>query len=98
MGQRSNDGPAQYVELTGSDQQAVTGSAVLIGMSVSGGSTGPKVNIHDGTANSDPLVASLSVASNGAGSLMFGPNGVALADGIYVDIVSGDASGSLLYR
>ena len=98
MAQRSNDGPAQYVELTGSDQQAVSGSAVLIGLSVSGGATGPKVNIHDGTANTDPLVASITVGSNGSGTLMLGPNGVALADGIYVDIVAGNATGSLLYR
>lgn len=98
MAQKSNDGPARYVALTGSDQQAVTGAAVLVGLVVSGGATGPKVNVHDGDANTDPIVATLTVANSGSGVVHFGPNGVACPGGIYVDIVSGDASGSILYR
>jgi len=98
MAQRSNDGPAQYVELTGSDQQAVTGASVLLGVTVSAGANAPKVNVHDGTANTDTIVASISVAANGSGTVWFGPGGIACGDGLYVDIVTGDADGSIIYR
>jgi hypothetical protein len=98
MAQRSNDGPGKYVALTGSDQQAVTGAAILLGVSVSGGASAPKLNLHDGDENTDPLVASITVGANGSGTVWLGPGGVACPNGIYVDVVTGNATGAVLYR
>jgi len=99
MAQRSNDGPAEVVELSGSDQQAVTGSCVLLGLDVNDdGSATVHVHIHAGTDNTGPLIAS-AVPANGKHEIFwFGPGGIKCEGGIYVDVVSGTPDGSIFYR
>ena len=99
MAQRSNDGPAEVVELTGSDQQAVTGSCVLLGIDVNDDASGNvHVHIHAGTDNTGPLIAS-AVPANGKHEIFwFGPGGIKCDGGIYVDVTSGTPEGSIFYR
>lgn len=99
MAQRSNDGPAEVVALTGVDQQAVTGDCVLLGLDVNDDTSGNvHVHIHAGTDNTGPLVMS-AIPPNGEHEIIwFGPGGVKCDDGIYVDVVSGTPEGSIFYR
>lgn len=88
--------PAEIVELAGTDGQAVTGSCVLYGAVVTDEAAGAlQVHLHNGTANTDPHVAAVSVASGGSGTIWYGPNGIHCPDGIYSDVVTGTASGSI---
>ena len=99
MAQRSNDGPAEVVELTGSDQQAVTGSCVFLGLDVNDDDSGTvHVHIHSGTDNTGPLIAS-AVPANGKHEIFwFGPSGIKCPGGIYVDVTAGTPEGSIYYR
>lgn len=91
--------PANAVALTGSDQQAVTGSAVFMGLVLTDEAAGQaKVHVHNGTDASGVHVGALGVDSNGQDEKWFGPNGVHCPDGIFVEIISGTPSGSILYR
>lgn len=90
---------ATAVALTGSDQQAVSGSAIFMGLVVTDEAAGiTKVHVHNGTDNTGAHVGALGVAANGQDEKWFGPNGVHCPDGIFVDVVSGTPSGSILYR
>jgi hypothetical protein len=92
-------GPATAVVLTGSSQQAVSGSSIFMGLDVSDDAmSSVHVHIHNGTSNTGTLVASAQPANGGHDELWFGPNGVHCPDGIYVDVVSGTPSGSIFYR
>lgn len=99
MAQRSNDGAAEVVELTGADQQAVTGAAVLLGLDINDDDSGNvHVHVHSGTDNTGPLVCS-AIPANGKHEIVwFGPGGIKCPDGIYVDVVSGTPEGSIFYR
>jgi len=99
MAQRSNDGPAEVVALTGSDQQAVTGSSVFLGLDVNDdAASNVHLHIHNGTDNTGPLIASADPSSGGHDELWFGPGGVKCDGGIFVDVVTGTPSGSIFYR
>jgi len=90
---------ATAIALTGSNQQAVTGAAIFMGLVVTDeAAANIKVHIHNGTDNTGEHVAALGVSSNGQAQEWFAPNGVACPDGIFVDVVSGTPSGSIFYR
>ena len=89
----------RIIELTGADQQAVTGSAVLLGVVVTDeAASSVKIHVHNGTANTAPHVAALNVNSGGSDSVWYGPNGVHCPNGIYIDVVTGTPSGSIFVR
>jgi len=99
MAQRSNDGPAEVAELTGSDQQAVAGPCVFLGLDVNDDAeSNVHLHVHNGTDNTGPLVASADPSNGGHDELWFGPGGVKCDDGIFVDVVTGTPSGSIFYR
>ena len=99
MAQRSNNGPAEVVAFTGSDQQAVTGTAVLLGLDVNDDTEGNvHIHIYAGTDNTGSLVLSSDPPNGGHEVLWFGPGGVKCDGGIYVDVVSGTPSGAIFYR
>lgn len=99
MAQRSNDGAAEHVALTGADQQAVSGSAVLLGLDVNDDDSGNvHVHIHEGTNNTGTLVASADPAAGGHDVFWFGPGGIKCEGGIYVDVISGTPEGAIFYR
>jgi hypothetical protein len=85
--------------LSGVDQQAVSGSAILMGLDINDDDSGNvHVHIHSGTNNTGTLVASADPAAGGHEVLWFGPNGIHCPNGIYVDVVLGTPSGSIYYR
>ena len=99
MAQRSNDGPAEIVALTGSDQQAVTGASVFLGLDVNDdAASNVHLHVHNGTDNTGTLVASADPANGGHDELWFGPGGIKCPGGIFLDVVSGTPSGSIFYR
>ena len=99
MAQRSNDGAAEHVALTGADQQAVSGSAVLLGLDVNDDDSGNvHVHIHEGTDNTGDLIASAAPANGKHEIFWFGPGGIKCEGGIYVDVISGKPEGSIFYR
>ena len=99
MAQRSNDGPAEVVQLTGADQQAVAGDCVLLGLDVNDDAEGQvHIHVHAGTDNTGPIVLS-AIPPNGEHEIYwFGPGGVKCDGGIYVDVVTGTPEGSIFYR
>ncbi len=90
---------ATAVAITGSDQQAASGSAIFMGLDVNDDAeSSVHLHIHNGTSNTGTLIASADPSNGGHDELWFGPNGVHCPDGIYVDVVSGTPSGSIFYR
>ena len=90
---------ATAVALTGADQQAVTGSSILMGLDINDDAVaGVHVHVYDGTNNTGTLVASADPANGGHEVLWFGPNGIHCPNGIFVDVVTGTPSGSIWYR
>ena len=101
MSQRSNDGAALKVAIPAADGYAVQGACVLLGINAKDDQSGnAHLHIHDGidgetlgtfVLGSDP--------PNGAHQVTwFGPGGIAMENGIYVDIVSGTPTGAIFYR
>jgi hypothetical protein len=91
-----NAAPAEIVPLTPADGQVVTGSCVLYGAVVSDEAAGSlQVHLHNGTDNTGVHVAAASVSANGSTNIWFGPNGIHCPDGIYNDVVTGTATGSV---
>ena len=85
--------------LTGSDQQAVTGSTILMGFAVlDAAASTVEVRIYNGTSNSGDLVAVAKPDDTKHEQFWFGPNGVHCPDGVYVDVISGTPSGSIFSR
>ena len=85
--------------LTGVDQQAVTGAAVLLGLDVNDDdSANVHVHVHAGTDVTGSLVASADPSAGGHDALWFGPGGIKCPDGIYVNVVTGTPAGVIFYR
>ena len=99
MNNTSNTSPVKSIALTGADQ-AVATAQVFYGLVITNESGTPiNLHIHNGANNSGtPIIAGAYVANNASYTSWFGPNGVACSAGIYVDVVSGTATGSILYR
>jgi len=90
---------ATAVALTGTDQQAVTGSAILMGLDINDDASGNvHAHIHNGTDNTGTLVASADPSAGSHEIFWFGPNGIHCPDGIYVDVEAGTPEGSIFYR
>jgi hypothetical protein len=90
---------ATITALTGSDQQAVTGSTILMGFAVNDAASGTvEIRVYNGTSNSGDLVAIAKPADGGHEQLWLGTNGVHCPDGVYVDVISGTPSGSIFSR
>ena len=92
------DPPASIAEFSGVNQQIVTGSCVLYGIVLCDeGAANVKVHLHNGTSTSGEHVAALDIPSNGAGTIWYGPNGVHCPDGIYCEVITGTAVGSVFF-
>lgn len=90
---------ATAVALTGADQQAVTGSTILMGFVVlDAAASTVEVRIYNGTSNSGDLVGVAKPDDTKHEQFWFGPNGIHCPDGVYVDVVSGTPSGTILHR
>ena len=99
MNNTSNTSPVKSIALTGADQ-AIATAQVFYGLVITNES-GAAINlhIHNGASNSGtPIIAGAYVANNQSHTTWVGPNGVACPAGIYIDVVSGTTTGSVLYR
>ena len=99
MNNTSNTGPVKSIALTGADQ-AIATAQVFYGLAITNES-GSAINlhIHNGASSSGtPIISGVYVANNQSQTIWLGPNGVNCPSGIYVDVVSGTATGSVLYR
>jgi hypothetical protein len=99
MNNISNTKPVTSLALTGSDQ-AVATAQVFYGMVITNESgSAMNLHVHNGASNSGtPIICGAYVANNQSTNIWFGPNGIACSAGIYVDVVSGTPTGSVLYR
>lgn len=96
---RAYTAPVEIVALPAADGQLVTGSCVLYGVVISDEAAGAlQVHLHDGTSTSDDHVAAVSCAANKSETAWYGPNGIHCVNGIYCDVVTGTASGSIFIR
>jgi len=96
----SETGPVKSIALTGADQ-AVADAKVFLGVVlVNESGAANRIHVHNGTSAdaANPIIAGLSQATLTAGNVWLGPNGVACPNGIYVDVVTGTPTGSILYR
>jgi hypothetical protein len=99
MAQRSNDGPAKSVAIPALDGQLVTGPCVLLGFVAKDDQNNQAhFHLHDGTSTAGKLVAAGDPPNGGHHEVWYGPGGIAVAGGIYIDIVSGTPTGSVFYR
>lgn len=99
MAQRSNDGPARVVSLTGASQQAVAGACVYLGLDVNDDDSGNvHVHVYDGTDNTGKMIASAVPANGGHDIHWVGECGIACETGLFVEVVTGTPEGSVFYR
>ena len=86
---------AVVTALTGSDQTVLSGGGIFFGgtFTETAGSTAGCI-IYDNTANSGTILAKVSLAANGIEHINFA-NGLAVTNGIRVDITSGTIAGSI---
>ena len=75
--------------------QVLSGAHLFIGATVRAGGSACRIDFHNGTASSDPLILSVYVPANQSRSAWFGPNGVSATGGVYMNLNSGtpDATG-----
>lgn len=92
------DPPTSTVALTGGNEQVVTGSAVLYGIVLTDEHAARvQVHLYNGTDTTGAHVAALAVPTNESGHVWYGPNGVHCPDGIYCEVTTGTAVGSVFY-
>ncbi|CAB4155958.1 hypothetical protein UFOVP665_33 [uncultured Caudovirales phage] len=99
MNNTSNTNPVKSIALTGADQ-AVATAQVFYGIVITNESgASMNIHVHNGANGSGtPIIAGLHVNNNDSEYLWFGPNGVNCPSGIWIDVVSGTPTGSVLYR
>lgn len=99
MGQRAQDSAALVVELTGADQQAVTGACVFLGYEVDDdASSSAHVHFHDGTSSSGVLIGVADPPNGGHESNWYGPGGIKVTTGLFVSVENGTPGGCVYYR
>jgi len=91
----------QTSAVTATAVRATTGvqtasAVVLMGITVGDSAHGQvHLHLHNGDANTDPIVTLIKPANGDHETLWFGPNGIACPDGIYVDLIAGTPIGSV---
>lgn len=57
-----------------------------------------EVSLRHGTAPSDPEIVGVNLAADGSARDFFGPDGIAVPNGVLVDIVAGTAKATLYWK
>jgi hypothetical protein len=71
-------------------------AVVLMGITIGDSSHGQvHLHLHNGGANTTPIVALIKPANGDHETHWFGPNGIACPNGIFVDLISGTPIGSV---
>lgn len=86
------------VATTAVDVQLYTGSGYLYGYSLRESAGTPAVAtafLRDGTGATDPVLVVLELAANGVETQWFGPQGIPINGGVYLDRVAGEVEGVL---
>src|SRR5688500_15639534 len=94
--------PTALATLT-TDVQGVAAAAGLVLMGYAARETAgtPAVAtliLRHGTLATDPIIVPIELAANGTDKAWFGPNGIALASGIFVDRVAGESEITLFTK
>lgn len=99
MNNTSNTMPVKSIALTGADQ-AVATAQVFYGLVITNESgAAMNLHIHNGSSGSGTaIISGAYVANNQSYQVWLGPNGVSCPNGIWIDVVSGTPTGSVLYR
>lgn len=99
MNNTNNTGPVKSVSIPTTDG-AVSTVNTFYGLVITNESgTAINIHVHNGTSGSGtPVIGGAYVANNQSYSMWLGPNGISTPAGIYVDVVSGTPTGSILYR
>jgi len=99
MNNTSTTGPVKSIALTGSDQ-AVATAQVFYGMIITNESgAAMNLHVHNGASNSGTaIIAGSYTQNNQTTTVWYGPNGIACPNGVYIDVVAGTPTGSILYR
>ena len=99
MNNTNNTGPVKSVAISGVDQ-AISTVGTFYGLVITNESgVAMNLHIHNGASSSGTaIICGGYVANNQSLNVWFGPNGISTPAGIYVDVVSGTPTGSVLYR
>lgn len=74
---------------------AATANLRLLGYTIresAGSPAAAAVNLRNGDADTDPLLAAETFAASGSEHRWFGPNGISCADGVFLERVSGNTT------
>lgn len=86
------------VATTTTDVQISSLAGVLMGWSLRESAGTPAVAtayIRDGTSATAPIVAVIEFAANVSGTEWFGPQGIRINTGVYLDMVAGELEGAI---
>lgn len=91
------------VAATAADVQglAATAGLRLMGFSITeaaAAAAAAEVSLRHGTTATDPEIISVNLAADGSARDFFGPDGVAVPSGVFVDIVAGTAKLTLFWK
>lgn len=94
--------PAHYIafDLSGAGKMLTNYAIVLYGWALknpSGASTAA-ADIYDNTDGTGTAIIPLTFATSESIGDWFGPGGILLKNGVYVNVTSGEVKGSLFYR
>jgi hypothetical protein len=87
--QRARTAGADHKSGGTANAQVLSGAHVLMGVCVRAGASACRIDFHEGTADSDPLIVSVYVAANQAQTVWLGPSGVAAPGGVYMKLNAG---------
>lgn len=82
-----------------SGRRPMTAGGALVGYSIrESAGAAAVVNLRDGPDAAGQLVATVALAANAAETVWFGPGGLNLANGLFVEIATGAAVGAVYLR
>lgn len=91
------------VAATAADVQGLAAAANLrlMGFSITeaaGTAAAAEVSLRHGTAATDPEIIGVNLAADGSVRDFFGPDGIAVPNGVFVDVVAGTAKLTLFWK
>ena len=97
--QRARTAGADHKSGGTANAQVLSGAHVLMGVCVRAGAAACRVDFHEGTADTDPLIVSVYVAASQAETVWFGPSGVSAPGGVYMKLNTGTPGAtSIMYH
>lgn len=87
--------PARAIALTGSNQAAASDKSIFRGITLrETAGAAAAVRVYDNTSAAGTIVAVVALAAN-ASATIAPPDGIFMANGVYISIVSGTIEGSV---